>query len=124
MWPTILLFLITTPVARMSRLQFTVFPSITVLFAVIEHGPVYGVSTVPAGTPVLLPFGKPDCDVGEGVGLTGEGATGDGEVGVGVGATDGDGVGVGAGEPPPSPTVNVFLGLRLNHDPPLAKATQ
>jgi hypothetical protein len=38
--------------------QFTVFESMTVLSAVMVHGPEYGVSVVPAGTPVLEPFGN------------------------------------------------------------------
>src|SRR5262249_61140421 len=42
-----------TPGGRMARSQLTVFESMGVVAAVIVHGPVSAVSTVPAGTPVL-----------------------------------------------------------------------
>src|SRR5437867_459860 len=64
MWPLILLRLMTTPLALISRLQLTTFASITVPFAVMVHGPLYAVRAVPAGTPVLLASGKPVRDGG------------------------------------------------------------
>jgi hypothetical protein len=94
--------------------QVTVLESMTVLAAVMVHGPEYGVSTVPAGTPVLPgpgqqpPHGSfapgtfwpatgqvPEEVVGEGLGLVGGVVLGDGD---GDGDVVGDAVGLGLGE--------------------------
>src|SRR3954468_21673608 len=56
--PLIREFLIITPVVLMPRSQLTILLSMTVLGVLISHGPLYVVSAVPAGTPVLLAFGK------------------------------------------------------------------
>src|SRR5215203_4334363 len=58
MEPTIFVRVTVTPAAWMMRLQVTSLASIVVLFAMMVHGPVYGVNTVPGGTPVVAALGK------------------------------------------------------------------
>src|SRR5947209_14038380 len=87
----------TTPGAEIVSDVVMSFESMTVFAVVMFDGPVYGLSTVPAGTPVLLALGQPvagggDDDDGVGVGVV--------AVGVGVGVDDvvvGVGVGLGFG---------------------------
>jgi hypothetical protein len=102
-------FLITTSFARIRRSQSTRFASITYPAVWIVQGPVYGVSVVPDGTPVVSEFGnvrpfatKPPAPEVGGVGVT---------VGVGAGVAVGVGVGVGAGVVGLGVTVGVGVAL-------------
>src|SRR4051794_9985896 len=96
--------LITTSVVLIDRSQLTILASMTVPLSVTVQGPVYALSVVPSGTPVLPAFGKAPPD---GPGDDGGGAGVVVEVeGFGAGL---EVVGAGAGTPPPwAPlTVNV-----------------
>lgn len=90
----------TTPEARIVRGQVMVFWSITVLAAVIVHGPVYGVRVANGGTPVFPTPGHDTTGGGDEVGEEGGGvvnvtvALGElvGEVVTTGGVVDGGGV--------------------------------
>src|SRR5262245_16341436 len=56
--PLIFDFVILTPVACTCRWQLISLASITLPTVVIVHGPEYGLSTVPTGTPVLCGPGQ------------------------------------------------------------------
>src|SRR4051812_13208859 len=93
-------FLMVTFFARTRRPQLIVLLSMVTFAVWIVQGPVYAVSTVPAGTPVLVESGNvrpstlmppPWVAVGVTVGVM---------VGVGVGVTVGVRVGVGEGVGP------------------------
>jgi len=88
------------------ELQLTVLASMTVFAVVTVHGPVYVVSGVPAGTPVVLASGHPEVvGAGLGAGLVVGLAVGVGDdvvgaaVGVVVGVTGTLGVAVWCGLP-------------------------